>query len=171
MLSVSIPSNVTLNWGDDFLKITGPLGSVIKQKGSLSLGLKENRVYILGLESSEKKHFYLSLLRALMFGVSKGYSRKLRLNGVGYKAVVINTKLNLKLGFSHAVTYDIPKDINLECSKNKGILIRVKGTELHRVCQVAAEIRALRMPDVYKGKGIHYNKEQLKLKKGKREGK
>lgn len=171
MLSISIPAKVTLNWGNDFLKITGPLGSVVKRKGNISLALKDNRLYILGLDSDEKKHFYLSLLRTLLIGVSKGYRRKLRLVGVGYKASIIDKKLNLKLGYSHEVLYDIPEDVQLQCSKNKGTLIVIKGKELHRVCQVAAEIRSLREPDAYKGKGIHYDKEQLTLKKGKREGK
>lgn len=171
MLSILIPSNITLFWGNDFLKVTGPMGSVIKRKGPMSLGLKENRLYILGVDSNEKKHFYLSLLRALLFGVSKGYRRKLRLSGVGYKGVVLDNKLNLKLGYSHPITYDIPEDVQVQCSKNKGLLINIKGKELHRVCQIAAEIRALKFPDVYKGKGIHYDKEQLILKKGKRESK
>ena len=143
----------------------------MKRKGNISLAIKENRVYILGLESNEKKHFYLSLLRALLVGVSKGYRRKLRLVGVGYKAAIHEGCLVLKLGYSHEVIYTIPEDVTVRCSKNKGTLIVLHGKELHRVSQVANEIRSLRLPDAYKGKGIHYDKEQLKLKKGKREGK
>lgn len=171
MLSIALPPKVTLNWGNDFLKVTGPLGSIIKRKGNISLVLKENRLYILGLESDERKHFYLSLLRTLLIGVSKGYRRKLRLVGVGYRASISNKNLILKLGYSHEVVYVIPDDVQIQCSKNKGTLIVLKGKELHRVCQVASEIRSLRVPDSYKGKGIHYDKEELKLKKGKREGK
>jgi len=171
MLSISIPANVTLIWGNDFLKITGPLGSVVKRKGNISLTLKDNRLYIFGVESNEQKHFHLSLLRTLLVGVSKGFKIKLRLVGVGYKAIINGNILNLKLGFSHSISYDIPKDVEVQSSKNKGTLIIIKGIELHRVCQVAAEIRFLRVPDAYKGKGIHYDKEQLQLKKGKREGK
>jgi len=171
MLSISIPAKVSLNWGNDFLKITGPLGSVVKRKGNISLALKDNRLYVLGLDSDEKKHFYLSLLRTLLIGVSKGYRRKLRLVGVGYKASIANNNLILKLGYSHEVSYSIPEDVQIQCSKNKGTLIVLKGKELHRVCQVASEIRSLRIPDSYKGKGIHFDKEELKLKKGKREGK
>ena len=176
MLSIPIPPKVNLIWGNDFLKVTGPLGSVIKRKGNISFAQKDNRLYILGLDESskdvnEKKHFYLSILRTLLIGVYKGYRRKLRLVGVGYKASVLNQKLILKLGYSHEVVYKIPEDVQIQCSKNKGTLIVLKGKELHRVCQVASEIRALRIPDAYKGKGVHYDKDQLKLKKGKREGK
>lgn len=171
MLSISIPPKVNLEWGNNFLKVTGPLGSIIKQKGNLSLVVKDNRLYILGLESDTRKHFYLSLLRTLLTGVTKGYSKKLRLIGVGFKAFVLNKNLVLKLGYSHEINYKIPEDIQISCSKSKGTLIVLKGKELHRVSQVASEIRSFRIPDAYKGKGIHYDKEQINLKKGKREGK
>jgi large subunit ribosomal protein L6 len=77
----------------------------------------------------------------------------------------------LKIGYSHEVIYPIPADVSIVCSKAKGTILLIKGVELYRVRQVAAEIRALHLPDAYKGKGIHYNKEVLRLKKGKREGK
>jgi len=171
MLSIPIPFKVFLNWGNDFLKITGPLGSVVKQKGDLSLAIKSNRLYILDLESNSRKHFYFSLLRSILIGVSKGYRRKLRLIGVGFKGFIKKNQLILKIGYSHEIAYNIPEDVQIQCSKNKGLLILLKGKELHRVCQVASEIRALKIPDVYKGKGIHFDKEIVTLKKGKREGK
>ena len=133
--------------------------------------MKNNRLYILDVESNEKKHFYLTLLRALIIGVSKGYRQKLKLVGVGYKASIKDKNLVLKLGFSHEIIYPIPEDISIQCSKNKGILILVTGKEFFRVCQVISEIRSYRKPDVYKGKGIHYYKEKIILKKGKRENK
>lgn len=77
----------------------------------------------------------------------------------------------LKIGFSHEIIYNIPRDIIIQTSKLKGVLILIKGIELFRVCQVASKIRSFRRPDIYKGKGIHYYKEKLILKKGKRETK
>jgi len=110
-------------------------------------------------------------MRSLILGVLKGYKFKLKLVGVGYKAKVVNKKLYLKIGYSHEAVYVIPKDIEIICSKAKGTLLLIKGKEEHRVHQVAMNIRQLRKPDVYKGKGIHKQGEILKLKKGKREGK
>lgn len=171
MLSLLIPSNVEVVWGDNFLKVVGPLGKIIKHKNEISLAIKNNRLYFLGGESNEKKHFYLTLLNGLIVGVSKGYRQKLKLIGVGYKAFIKNNKLFLKLGFSHEVIYSIPNDVTIQCSKSKGTLIVVTGKELSRVSQVTAEIRSYRQPDVYKGKGIHYYNEKIILKKGKRETK
>jgi large subunit ribosomal protein L6 len=110
-------------------------------------------------------------MRSLLVGVLKGYRSKLKLVGVGYKARVLNKKLYLKVGYSHEALYDIPEDIEIICSKLKGTLLLIKGKEEQRVRQVAMEIRNLREPDAYKGKGIHKQGELLKLKKGKREGK
>lgn len=178
-LSIVIPKEVEITWGVNFVKIKGPLGTVIKQKGNLEFAIENSRLYLLSSSNeekdNEKKLFHLSLLRALIIGVSKGYKQKLRLVGVGYRAQIIENnlehQLSLKIGYSHEVIYPIPSDIDIVCSKAKGTTLLIKGIELYRVRQVASEIRALHVPDAYKGKGIHYNKEVLKLKKGKREGK
>jgi len=106
-----------------------------------------------------------------MEGVSKGFRQKLKLVGVGFKGFVKDNILNLKIGYSHEVTYEIPTDIKISASKVKGTLLLISGLELYRVKQIAADIRKLRIPDSYKGKGIHIDGEILKLKKGKREGK
>jgi large subunit ribosomal protein L6 len=111
------------------------------------------------------------MISNLILGVSKGYRCKLRLVGVGFRASVINKNLVLKIGYSHEIIYKIPEDITILCGKTKGTLLVIKAKELNKVTQVAAEIRSLRVPDAYKGKGIHYDKEVLVLKKGKREGK
>lgn len=111
------------------------------------------------------------MIRNLLVGVHKGFCQRLKLVGVGFRAMIKENKLILKLGFSHEVSYMIPTDVDIMCSKTKGILLLLKGKEKERVAQVAREIRNLRQPDAYKGKGIHYSKEILKLKKGKREGK
>jgi len=107
----------------------------------------------------------------LILGVSKGYRCKLRLVGVGFRASVVDKNLVLKIGYSHEIKYEIPENITILCGKAKGTLLIIKAKELSKVTQVAAEIRSLRIPDAYKGKGIHYDKEVLNLKKGKREGK
>jgi len=170
MLSIPILQNVRIIWGEDFIKIEGPLGSVTKRRGDVRLAIKDARLYLNTSEES-KTHFYLSLIRSLMVGVVRGYKRRLRLVGVGYRASVSSKGLLLKIGYSHEIVYPIPSDVQVLCSKTKGTLLIVRGIELHRVRQIAAEIRSFHKPDAYKGKGIHDEAEVLRLKKGKREGK
>jgi large subunit ribosomal protein L6 len=99
-------------------------------------------------------------------GVSKGYERKLELVGVGYRAAVQGKALNLTLGFSHPVVVDMPEGITIESPSQTEIII--KGTDKQRVGQIAAEIRNLRPPEPYKGKGVRYAGEQISLKEGKK---
>ena len=99
-------------------------------------------------------------------GVSKGYERKLELIGVGYRAAVQGKTLNLTLGFSHPVAFDMPEGITIEAPSQTEVLI--KGIDKQRVGQVAAEIRSLRPPEPYKGKGVRYAGEQISLKEGKK---
>jgi large subunit ribosomal protein L6 len=171
MISIKIPANIKIKWGKNFLQIMGPLGFLIKQKGDLSLAIKKDRLYFLNIENDPKKHFYLSSIYKCFLGLSKGYRSKLKLVGVGYRAFIEGKILKLKIGYSHLVEYEIPDDIQIICAKTKGVLLLIKGKEKQRVTQVATEIRNLKIPDVYKGKGIHFNKEILKLKKGKKESK
>jgi len=171
MISIKIPAEIKLKWGKEFLQIIGPLGTLVKEKGDLDLAIKNNRLYFLNIENDKKKHFYLSMIRNVFLGISKGYRRKLRLVGVGYRASIEGNILKLKIGYSHIIEYPIPEDVQILCAKAKGTLLLIKGKEYNRVTQVASEVRKLKTPDSYKGKGIHYNKEILNLKKGKKEGK
>jgi large subunit ribosomal protein L6 len=171
MLSINIPKEVKVISGVNFIRVEGPLGVIIKQSSKVKFIIKDTRLYCLSGDDNNLKQTYLAIMRGILFGVSKGYRRKLRLVGVGFKALIKETNLILKIGFSHEIFYNIPKDVVISTSKNKGVIIVISGIENVRVNQVAVEIRRLRIPDIYKGKGIHYNKEVLKLKKGKREGK
>jgi len=99
-------------------------------------------------------------------GVTNGFSRKLELVGVGYRAAVQGQKLNLTLGFSHPVEYPIPKGIAIETPSQTEII--VKGMDRQQVGQVAAELRAYRPPEPYKGKGVRYSGEQIVLKEAKK---
>jgi large subunit ribosomal protein L6 len=101
-------------------------------------------------------------------GVTEGYTVVLEVVGLGYRAAVKGNNLELNLGYSHPVIYPIPNDVKIEVKENK---IYVSGIDKQRVGQVAAEIRAFRKPDAYKGKGIRYEGEQLRLKAGKAAGK
>lgn len=171
MLKFNLPKNIQISWGIDFIKVEGPLGIIIKRKDDFSLAIMEDSLYLWSLTNSNKENMYMSFVRNLILGVSKGFRQRLKLVGVGFRATIKDNKIFLKLGFSHEIVYNIPTDVQISCSKAKGIFLLIKGKENSRVAQIAREIKNLRLPDSYKGKGIHYNKEVLKLKKGKREGK
>jgi large subunit ribosomal protein L6 len=109
-----------------------------------------------------------ALIRNMIKGVTEGYTVVLEVVGLGYRAAVKGNNLELNLGYSHPIIYPIPSDVKIEVKENK---IYVSGIDKQRVGQVAAEIRAFRKPDAYKGKGIRYEGEQLRLKAGKTAGK
>jgi large subunit ribosomal protein L6 len=107
---------------------------------------------------------YRALTQNMIIGLTQGFEKKLEINGVGYRAAVKGKVLELQLGFSHPVNYDIPEGIEIAVEKN---IISVKGTDKQKVGQVAAEIRAFRPPEPYKGKGIRYVGEYVRRKVGK----
>ncbi len=107
-----------------------------------------------------------SILNSMVIGASQGFEKKLELKGVGYRAQAQGNKLNLSLGFSHPVEYQMPEGISVETPSQTEIVI--KGTNKQRVGQVAAEIRAFRPPEPYKGKGVRYAGEEISLKETKK---
>ena len=107
-----------------------------------------------------------SLLNAMVQGVSQGFEKKLQLNGVGYRAQAQGSKLNLTLGFSHPVVYEMPEGITVETPTQTEIV--VKGADKQVVGQVAANIRAYRPPEPYKGKGVRYADEHVRRKEAKK---
>lgn len=167
MLSYKLNPEIKINWGNNFIEISGSKGTIIKRKSGFSLAMEGDILYIWSKENPEKEGAYLAWLEQMIFGVTKGYRQKLRLVGVGFRAAILNNQLSLKLGYSHQINYTIPKDVTISVSKAKSTLILIQGLEKQRIKQVAVDIRNYRIPDAYKGKGIHYYKEKLKLKKGK----
>ncbi|MCS6890981.1 MAG: 50S ribosomal protein L6 [Rhodovarius sp.] len=107
-----------------------------------------------------------SLINGMVVGVSSGYSKSMEINGTGYRAAVQGNELVLNLGFSHEVRYPVPKGIKITCEKPTSI--KVEGIDKRLVGQVAAEIRAFRPPEPYKGKGIKYENETILRKEGKK---
>ena len=107
-----------------------------------------------------------ALLANMVVGVTDGFERKLELSGIGYRAQAQAGKLNLTLGFSHPVVYEVPKDVSVETPSQTEVVI--KGTDKQRVGQVAAEIRRFRPPEPYKGKGVRYADERVVLKEAKK---
>jgi len=111
---------------------------------------------------------YRALFNNIVIGLDKGYTKSLEINGVGYRAAVKGKVLELQLGFSHPVNYDIPEGLEMKVEKN---VITINGTDKQSVGQAAAEIRSFRPPEPYKGKGVKYTDEVIIRKAGKAAGK
>jgi len=107
-----------------------------------------------------------TVVNNMVLGVSEGFTRTLEINGVGYRAAVDGKFLNLQLGYSHDIKLAIPDDVEIKCPRPTAITI--KGADKQRVGQIAAEIRSLRKPEPYKGKGIRYENEYVRRKEGKK---
>lgn len=165
---VALPQGVNVT-------ITPELVTLKGAKGTLSVPLQGGVKVVQSDKSLEVQYDASNRMQAgatrahlanSVLGVSKGYERKLELVGVGYRAAVQGKALNLTLGFSHPVVVDMPEGITVESPSQTEIII--KGTDKRRVGQVAAEIRNLRPPEPYKGKGVRYAGEQISLKEGKK---
>jgi large subunit ribosomal protein L6 len=169
--SVVIPSGVTANVEGQTVKVKGP-------KGALQLVLHDDvaaKVEGGGVTINPKSETqraramwgtYRSLLATLVEGVTKGYERKLEINGVGYRAALQGKTLQLQLGYAHDIAYAIPEGITITVPKATEIV--VTGIDAQKVGQVAAEIRAFRKPEPYKGKGVKYSDEFIFRKEGKK---
>jgi large subunit ribosomal protein L6 len=167
---VSLPQGVTAT-------IAGGLVTIKGAKNSLSLPLadgvsvaekdKKLQVSYTGAEGARMRAGSTRAhLANMVLGVTRGYEKKLELVGVGFRAAVTGKTLNLTLGFSHTVNFPIPEGITIEAPSQTEVTIR--GSDIQRVGQVAAEIRGIRPPEPYKGKGVKYVGEQISLKEGKK---
>ncbi len=168
---VELPKGVEINIAGGEISVKGPLGtlkqallpSVIIEKNADSLQVKAVEGAIDGGAMSGTQR---ALLNNMVTGVTKGFERKLTLVGVGYRAQAQGSKLNLTLGFSHPVAHDMPEGIKVETPTQTEIII--KGINKQVVGQVAAEVRAYRSPEPYKGKGVRYSDETVVIKETKK---
>jgi len=155
---------------DQTLTITGPKGSLtlaVHPKIQLSLTEQEITVDVMRKDDPKEKALwglFRALVQNLVDGVVKGFEKKLEVNGVGFKVALSGSKLTLNLGFSHPIDVEIPADLQVTVDKN---LITISGADKQRVGQFAAEIRDLKKPEPYKGKGIKYIDEVILRKAGK----
>ncbi|MGH7196510.1 MAG: 50S ribosomal protein L6 [Candidatus Saccharimonadales bacterium] len=168
-LPIQIPSGVTITVDASDVTVTGPKGT-LKQflLPHVTVRVEDSELTVTRKSEEAIARAQHGLMRALInnlvTGVSKGFEKKLELNGVGYRVSGGGQALNMALGFSHPVEYKAPEGVQLTVEKN---LITVSGIDKQKVGQVAAEIRALKKPEPYKGKGIKYVDEQIVRKAGK----
>jgi len=174
-LPIDLPSGVTVNVSKgNLVTVKGPLGELTQQVNpDIIVKVEDNRI-VLERPTEQKRHksmhgLYRSLLSNMVEGVSKGFEIKQELVGVGYRATSQGQILELAVGYSHAIFFEIPKEVKVEAvtEKRANPIITLKSVDKQLVGQVAAKIRSFRKPEPYKGKGIKFVGEQLRRKAGK----
>ncbi|MEE9579968.1 MAG: 50S ribosomal protein L6 [Nitrosomonadaceae bacterium] len=168
---VSVPANVEVILSSSEVSIKGPLGKLQRSFNSDVIIERDGDTLLVKVANSSTQANAMSgtmraLLANMMQGVTSGFEKKLSLVGVGYRAQATNEILNLILGFSHPIVYKIPKGVKVETPTQTEILI--KGIDKQLVGQVAAEVRAYRKPEPYKGKGVRYTDEVISMKEAKK---
>lgn len=170
-LPVAIPAGVQVSIDGGSISVQGAGGSLAMPVNDLVTVTNENGSLSFSPANESREADALTgtmrqMVNNMVNGVSKGFEKKLVLVGVGYRAAAQGNKLNLSIGFSHPVNKDMPEGIKVETPSQTEILI--KGADRQRVGQIAAEIRAIRPPEPYKGKGIRYSDEKITLKETKK---
>jgi large subunit ribosomal protein L6 len=172
---ISLPKGVEVKQEGSSVVVKGPKGTLSTQLvPGISLKVEGNEVNLLRADDERQTRAFHGLMRALIAnnveGVSGGFKRELDIIGVGYRAEVKGREVVFQLGYSHPVRFPIPEgiDITIDAKTNH---VTITGTDKQKVGQVAAEIRSLRSPDPYKGKGIKYSNEVIRRKAGKAAGK
>lgn len=169
-IPVSIPAGVTVSVDGPTLKVKGPKGELTRTlEGGVSAKVEGSQV-VLTRAGDEQAHrarhgLYRALLKSMVDGVSTGFEKRLEIVGVSYQAKLAGRTLTLNLGYCNPVVIEVPKGLTVECPQPTLVIIR--GHDKQLVGQFAAELRSLRKPEPYKGKGVRYQGEQIKLKPGK----
>jgi large subunit ribosomal protein L6 len=168
---VDIPAGVDVKLQDNSITIKGPKGQLAwNLPPETPVSVKENRIVVERADDTKKVRALHGLTRSLISnmveGVTKGYQRVLDIVGVGYRAQVQGSKIVLSLGYSHPVEFQLPEGISATVDQ-KQTQITLAGIDKQKIGQIAANLNALRKPDAYKGKGIRYSGQRLKLKVGK----
>ncbi len=168
--AINIPEGVQVNITDAVIEVSGPKGKLSENLVPLVNVLLKDKEILVSVEKPENKEqrsrwgLQRSLINNMVIGVTEGFSKQLEVNGVGYKVATQGKKLVLNVGYSHAVEYTVPDTIDIQVEKN---LITISGFDKQLVGKIAAEIRDIKRPEPYKGKGIKYKDEVIRRKEGK----
>ncbi len=168
---VVVPAGVTVSVEGRQVSAKGKLGELkAALPPDVDVALEDGKVTVQPRSAEQRARamwgMSRSLVQNMVKGVSEGFTRKLEIAGVGYRAAVDGKILNLQLGYSHDIKYAVPDDVKIVCDTPTAITI--SGADRQRVGQIAAEIRAFRRPEPYKGKGIKYAEEKILRKEGKK---
>ena len=170
---VAIPEGVTVEINDGLVTVKGKLGELTQNFDSVEIKVEDGNILVTrssDTKDQKAKHgLYRSLMRNMIEGVSKGWTKELELVGVGYRATNQGQKLDLALGFSHNIVMDLASEVKVETvsEKGKNPIIKLTSHDKQLVGQVAAKIRGFRKPEPYKGKGIKFVGEEIRRKAGK----
>ena len=170
-MPIAIPAGVDVSIKEDQISVKGTGGTLNLARNALvKIVSNDGKLNFEPANESREANAMSGTIRQLVnnmvVGVTKGFEKKLNLVGVGYKAAASNNKLNLQVGYSHPVNIDMPQGITVATATPTEIVI--KGADRQRVGQIAAEIRAVRPPEPYKGKGIRYSDEKIVIKETKK---
>jgi large subunit ribosomal protein L6 len=170
-MPIAVPQGVDVSVKDAKISVKGSLGTLVRQVNELVTVKSEGgKLMFAPANDSAEAGAMSGTMRALVAnmvnGVTKGFEKKLTLVGVGFRAAAQGNKLNLQIGFSHPVAKEMPAGITVLCPTQTEIVI--KGSDRQVVGQIAAEVRAIRPPEPYKGKGIRYSDEKVSLKETKK---
>ena len=168
---VTIPQGVTVEVAGQTLTCKGKLGTLsMPLSGEVTAAVEDGKVVVKPRSETKRARMHWGTMRAtinnMVNGVSKGFTKNLEIEGVGYRAAVQGKNLVLQLGYSHDVTFPIPSEIKITCEKPTAIAI--SGADRRQVGQIAAVLRSYRKPEPYKGKGIKYAGEHIRRKEGKK---
>ena len=169
-MPIPVPQGVTVEVEPGLVRVKGPKGELVVEIDPEMKVVQEEGVIRVKRPSEARRHRALhgltrTLIANAIEGVTKGYEKELEIRGIGYRAKMSGNKLELSVGFSHPVLFEPPEGIKIEVPEPTKI--KVSGIDKQKVGQVAANIRAIRPPDAYKGKGIRYAGEVVRLKPGK----
>ncbi|MBF0449582.1 MAG: 50S ribosomal protein L6 [Candidatus Magnetomorum sp.] len=167
---IEIPKDITITYTDKKITVKGTKGSIEHSvHESVDLEINDTRINVLSKDQSRVNRAFQGLTRSLVSnmvtGVSKGFERTLEINGIGYRAEINGNSLKLTLGYSHPIDFPLPDGITAVVPKQN--VIKISGINKEVVGQTCADIRALRPPEPYKGKGVKYAEEQIQRKAGK----
>ena len=168
--TIEIPKGVTVTCGADKVSVKGGKGELhLPKRKEVDVKVADGHIHVTAVDSERVTRAYQGTTRALLanmiVGVTKGYEKKLEINGVGYQATAEGKRISFALGFSKPVKFDVPATVTIEIPNPTTLLI--KGIDKQQVGVVAAAIRKLRKPEPYKGKGIKYSDEVIRRKAGK----
>ncbi|HMK44745.1 MAG TPA: 50S ribosomal protein L6 [Dissulfurispiraceae bacterium] len=168
---IDIPKGVSVNLAGSDVKVKGPKGELqCSIGGNVAIAAEGDKLLVTRATDAQGDRalhgLFRSLVANMVTGVSQGYTRVLEIKGVGYRAQAKGSKLSFTLGYSHPVEFDLPKGIEAKVD-DKQTTITLTGIDKQLLGQVAANLRELRPPDAYKGKGVRYAGERIKLKAGK----
>ena len=170
-MPIAVPSGVKVNVADGSVRVEGPKGKLSRElPPEVALAIESGTVNVNRTDETRRARGVHGLTRKLVAnmveGVSKGFTRVLEINGVGYRAEARGTVLHLTLGYSHPIAYQLPAGISAKVERQ--VVITLEGADRELLGQVAAAVRELRPPEPYKGKGVKYANERIELKEAKK---